>query len=881
MPLCKTWTCFGFGALVGVLLFSATDPQGLVAGTILTDGGATLDQVQLAKAVLGNPSSPNADLPQDSKVSRDPVPTSTSTTTALEGVCALPLCQLHKTGPQLFILEHTDGAGHRMKSVLEAIAIAWRNKMNFGGLVGQLQPLTDQHINFRIITDAIFGEEASKELYIYNISNKPSWAGIFNDVRQLEGSRTKLKDSDFVYCHAVNEWGYDRSIPTSSYFAQWLRDDLRKHLDLRPLLFAPGKVSVVIHLRRADLERDDTRATADSYYYRLAKEIADIIPSDQLDFHVWSSPKNIPAFDYDYWTSKDYDGYRERGMTVHLDEKIDNNDDMLVAWTHMARASILIMSQSSFSMVPAYMNTNCVIFPSNIDAPLENWVNGRDESRASYQQEFKACVARGQKNATRLPSSTGAFMEAVAGPSEASPSKSTLVDLPEAEKEKRCQLKVCNLHDLSAPRIYILEHTDGAGHRMKSILEAIAVGLRNGLNFGGLVGQLQPLTDQHINFRVIVDAVFGSDGSSNLFYYNISATPTFAKEFENVRELQAAVAAGTVKPETSVYVKAVNEWGYDGSVKRDRYFPSWLRDEFRRHLDALPVVFAPGKVSVVIHLRRSDLQRDDTRATADSYYYRLAEDLQKLLPEETLDFHVWSSPKNIPAYDYDFWSSKDYDGYRKRNMTVHLDKKIDNNQDMLKAWTHMARADILIMSQSSFSMVPAYMNMNCVIFPSNLDSPLDNWMDGKDNKLRSKYQGRLKTCVDRALESQTEDFLAAGCAVFWSRIGWQVRAAWVLCLILAQAASVQLRWQVRAAWVLCLWMGSELLLVADTFVPAAAVPGWALCGLLGLLWLCGCGVGWCVGAFGLCPKGSLARRPTLMSPPRPTVRDFPFSPKQD
>ena len=98
---------------------------------------------------------------------------------------------------------------------------------------------------------------------------------------------------------------------------------------------------------------------------------------------MWSSPKNIPAFDYDYWTSKDYDGYRERGMTVHLDEHIDNNDDMLVAWTHMARASILIMSQSSFSMVPAYMNTNCVIFPSNIDAPLENWVNGRDESRQS------------------------------------------------------------------------------------------------------------------------------------------------------------------------------------------------------------------------------------------------------------------------------------------------------------------------------------------------------------------------------------------------------------------------------------------------------------------------------------------------------------------
>ena len=35
--------------------------------------------------------------------------------------------------------------------------------------------------------------------------------------------------------------------------------------------------------------------------------------------------------------------------------------------------------------------------------------------------------------------------------------------------------EVCNLHDLSAPRIYILEHTDGAGHRMKLVPENEAV----------------------------------------------------------------------------------------------------------------------------------------------------------------------------------------------------------------------------------------------------------------------------------------------------------------------------------------------------------------------------------------------------------------------
>ena len=155
-----------------------------------------------------------------------------------------------------------------------------------------------------------------------------------------------------------------------------------------------------MHLRRADLERSDTRATPDAYYYGLAEEIKKLLPPEDLDFHVWSSPKNIPAFDYHFWKSEDFDGYRQRGMTVHLDEKIDDNDDMLKAWVHMSRADIFIMSQSSFSMVPAYMNTNCVIFPSNIDSPLENWVNGKEQQRSSYRTELAKCVERANKHRT-------------------------------------------------------------------------------------------------------------------------------------------------------------------------------------------------------------------------------------------------------------------------------------------------------------------------------------------------------------------------------------------------------------------------------------------------------------------------------------------------
>ena len=109
------------------------------------------------------------------------------------------------SAPKLYILEHTDGAGHRMKSLMEAIAISWKNKLNFGGLVGQLQPLTDQHINFRVVVDAVFGPDASKNFFIHNISSKPKFTEV-QSARELEGKLSSFQPGELLYCHAVNEW---------------------------------------------------------------------------------------------------------------------------------------------------------------------------------------------------------------------------------------------------------------------------------------------------------------------------------------------------------------------------------------------------------------------------------------------------------------------------------------------------------------------------------------------------------------------------------------------------------------------------------------------------------------------------------------------------
>lgn len=81
------------------------------------------------------------------------------------------------------------------------------------------------------------------------------------------------------------------------------------------------------------------------------------------------------------------------------------------------------------------------------------------------------------------------------------------------------------------------------------------MGWRHGLNFAGLVAW-KPLTDQHIDFRHVVDAVFGRGASGHLFRYSTRAEPRYDARFEDVRQLQGA----DIEPRAQLYVHAVHEW---------------------------------------------------------------------------------------------------------------------------------------------------------------------------------------------------------------------------------------------------------------------------------------------------------------------------------
>lgn len=136
---------------------------------------------------------------------------------------------------------------------------------------------------------------------------------------------------------------------------------------------------------------------------------------------------------------------------------------------------------------------------------------------------------------------------------------------------------------------------------------------------------------------------------------------------------------------------------------------SSLREMNKPQIKEADLLFAAGRPSVALHVRRGrdvsakvDRLERLRRFSPDEYYFTLVERIRSVFP--SADVHVFSSLEGVT-------SRSDFDEYAKRNMTVHFEDTVD----VIKAWTNMIHADIFIMAKSSFSMVPALLNPNCVV----------------------------------------------------------------------------------------------------------------------------------------------------------------------
>lgn len=133
--------------------------------------------------------------------------------------------------------------------------------------------------------------------------------------------------------------------------------------DANKMLFSPERFSVALHLRRGDvLPTNRGRFTKDEYYLGIVKMIREVVPdADVQAFSSLEGFQNIENFKM----------YTENDITVHFEE----HADVCVAWLNMIHADMLIMAKSAFSVVPALLNFQCVVYePSDYLGKLEHWV---------------------------------------------------------------------------------------------------------------------------------------------------------------------------------------------------------------------------------------------------------------------------------------------------------------------------------------------------------------------------------------------------------------------------------------------------------------------------------------------------------------------------
>ena len=87
-------------------------------------------------------------------------------------------------------------------------------------------------------------------------------------------------------------------------------------------------------------------------YFALASALAAAAAPLALDVHVFSSLADGA------WRAEDFDGFRARGVAVHLD------GDPRVAWAHFLAADLLVTARSSFSGVAAILRKHTAQCPT-------------------------------------------------------------------------------------------------------------------------------------------------------------------------------------------------------------------------------------------------------------------------------------------------------------------------------------------------------------------------------------------------------------------------------------------------------------------------------------------------------------------------------------
>ena len=169
----------------------------------------------------------------------------------------------------------------------------------------------------------------------------------------------------------------------STEFLALFRAGARCYLDAYAprLAFDPRALRVAIHLRRGDVDGSFRRFVHDENVTRALDWIGDVArsvaPALAVDVHIFTSTiaderRYRSKYTRRFWTSADFDVFRRRGVSVHIDVEgrggpakhpALTTDAALLHMAHWSTADVFLAGHSSFSSIPALLNPNCVMAP--------------------------------------------------------------------------------------------------------------------------------------------------------------------------------------------------------------------------------------------------------------------------------------------------------------------------------------------------------------------------------------------------------------------------------------------------------------------------------------------------------------------------------------
>jgi hypothetical protein len=149
--------------------------------------------------------------------------------------------------------------------------------------------------------------------------------------------------------------------------------------------------------------------------------------------------------------------------------------------------------------------------------------------------------------------------------------------------------------------------------------------------------------------------------------------------------------------------------------------PSWSDTE-QNHVVAAA---ANNLYNIVVHIRRGDADPCYTgkyggRYLSNNHYLRLTDHYVSTAPRPDNDGDGARTVVQVTIYS-ESASFESFDVFLNRGFIVRLDASL------VECWNHMSRADVLILSRSSFSYVPGILSSGIVVYTPFVKDPLPHW----------------------------------------------------------------------------------------------------------------------------------------------------------